>query len=117
MPFRLTAFDLVTVSPADDLLRTVIFVIPAAILAYLSLYFLRKVSLGSTIIVNPKNVPGTFRVFSGKQPLSSRLEKQGYLKSYNGPGASAFLGLLMFAVAEFLIVMIFKRVDYFFSPL
>ncbi|OGD09223.1 hypothetical protein A2397_02740 [Candidatus Amesbacteria bacterium RIFOXYB1_FULL_44_23] len=116
MLFKIIAADFITISPTDYPIRTPLFTALALLLAHYSLCFLRKVNFGSTIVVNPRNILRTFSVVSGKYNLPTKLTKQGFIKSYNGPGVSAFLGLLMFAVSEFLIVILFKRIDYTFAP-
>jgi hypothetical protein len=113
---RLINTDWVTVSPANHPLRTFFFFFPIFFFSYFSLHFLRQVNSGSTIIVCPTRFWNSFQIISGKYNLTSAQKKQGCIKSYNGPVSSAFLGLLMFAAAEFLLILLFKQPEYFFAP-
>jgi len=101
-----------TVSPADHPLRTLLTSAPVIYLAYFSLKFLRHINSGTTITFLPRNPLFTFSVRPGRAPLSVSEKKSGFLKSYNGPIGTAFLGLLFFAAAQLLLVLIFKRAEY-----
>jgi hypothetical protein len=85
-----------------------VFFFPSLIFAFYSLFFLRRVNSGSTIIVNPQKPLTTFMVVSGKISLTKSQKSQGFIISFNGPIASAFLGLLLFSASESLLVMILK---------
>jgi hypothetical protein len=106
----------VTVSPILHPVRTFIFAFPVILFSYFSLHFLRRVNSGSTIIICPARFLTSFQVVSGKANLSPTQKKQGCIKSFNGPLASALLGLFMFAAAEFLLILLFLQPNYTFSP-
>jgi hypothetical protein len=106
-----------TVSPATNPFRTFFFSFPIILFSYFSLHFLRRINSGSTIVVCPSRFWNSFQIISGKYNLTPTQKKQGCLKSYNGPFASAFLGLFMFIAAEFLLILLFKQPEYFFARL
>jgi len=112
---QLISVDWVTVSPALHIWRTFIFSFPIIFFSNLSLHFLRRVNSGSTIIVCPARIFTSFQVIPGKVGLTTAMKKQGCIRSYNGPLASAFLGLLLFASAEFLLILLFKQPVYYFK--
>jgi ABC-type arginine/histidine transport system permease subunit len=113
----LAGIEYVTVSPLLHPVRTTVLSLPVMVFAYLSLKFLKDVNAGSTIVYQPTNFIRSFSVYSGSYNLSPKQKKQGFKSSFNNSYASAFLGLLLFSVAEFLLVVIFKQPEYtFLSP-
>jgi hypothetical protein len=113
----LVGIEYVTVSPLLHPLRTIILSFPVMVFAHFSLRFLKDINAGSTIVYQPKNFIKTFTVYSGKYYLTQAQKKHGFISSFNSPYISAFLGLLIFSVAEFLLVVIFKQPEYtFISP-
>jgi hypothetical protein len=114
---QLTGVEWATVSPINHPFRTLIFFPPIVLFAYFSLHFLRKVNSGSTIIVCPARFLTTFQVLSGRHSLTRNQVKEGCIRSYNNPVASAFLGLSFFAAAEFLLILLFKQPIYYFQPI
>ena len=113
---QLMGVDWITVSPANHPLRTFVFFFPILLFSYFSLHFLHRVNSGSTIVVCPSHFWDSFRVISGKYQLTPVQKKQGLIKSYNSPLASALLGIYMLAAAELLLILLFKQPEYFFSP-
>ena len=113
---QLIGVEWVTVSPLSTPFRALFFLYPVLLFVYLSLHFFRRVNSGSTIIVQPVNFLRTLRVLPGKHTLSKAQISHGYFKSYDGPWASAFLGLFLFTAAEILIVFLFKQPVYHILP-
>src|SRR3989344_5859686 len=109
LPFP-SSVELANASPADHPLRTAFFLLPILYFAVSSLQLLRRVNSGSTFIVHPHNL-FSLRIFSGKNTVKS---KKDLMISYNGPLSTAFLGLLFFAAAEFLLVSLFLSPLYTF---
>lgn len=104
---------LVSASPLDDWPRSVFLVTTSAYLAVISLKLFRSVHSGCTLALRQSN-PFSLRIFSGKSKPSPALLKAGYRAHYNGPGLTAFLALAYFATAQFLLVIMFKRMDFIF---
>jgi hypothetical protein len=107
--------ELVNISPFAHPLRTVTFSVPILLFSFYSLCFFRRVNSGATIIVHPRKIFTTLYIVPGKAALSKDQKSAGYIKSYNGPASSAILGLLLFAAAEFLLVLLFKQAVYHLS--
>jgi hypothetical protein len=105
-----TGFELVTVSPMDHWVRSLFYVLFGSYFAVLSLKFLKSANPGVTILYHKANPFTSIKVVKGH--LKS--VPKGYVASFNGPLSTAFLGLLLFTAAQVLIVMMFKRIDYFF---
>jgi hypothetical protein len=112
---QLLSVQWITVSPFSHPWRTLIFSFPIIIFSYMSLNFLRRVSLGSTIIICSSHFPIFLKVVAGKIKLTTSQKKQGCQGSYCSPITSAFLGLLLFASAEILMIMLFMQPVYYFQ--
>jgi|SRR3990172_9299604 len=104
------SFELVNVSPMDHWFRSIFYIVFGAYFAVLSLKFLKNATPGVTLIYSPNNLFASVKVVKGK----TKSAPKGFVASYNGPLSTAFLGLLLFAAAELLLVMMFKRIDYLF---
>lgn len=103
-------FELVTVSPMDHWPRSLFYIVFASYFAVLSLKFLKSTNPGVTLLYSPKNPFTSVKVVKGR----AKSIPKGYKASFNSPISTAFLGLLLFTAAQTLLVMMFKRVDYFF---
>jgi hypothetical protein len=103
--------DLVNVSPLDDLGKLTFFILPILYLSFNSLQFFRKVSTGATIIYRRGQIL-SLRIESGRVELTKSQKAKKYVASFNGPLVSALLGLLFFAAAQFLTVILFLRAEY-----
>jgi hypothetical protein len=102
--------ELVTVSPSDHWIRSIIMISFGAYFAVLSLKFLKNVTTGVTLVYSPSNPFLSLNIVKGK----IKSVPKGHKASYNGPLSTALLGLLLFAAAQTLIVMMFKRAEYMF---
>jgi hypothetical protein len=103
-----TILDLPVSSPLEHLPRSLFSGGFAVIFALVSIQFLRAVNSGSTILIDKHNPLLSFQVREGKVTLAKSQIARGLVKSYNGPLSTAFMGLLFFAAAQFLIVLVFK---------
>ena len=101
-----------TVSPMEHWPRSVFMVFFGAYFAVISLKFFKNINSGATIALIPKSPLLTFRVIPGKTKLTQKDLKAGFVKSYNGPASTAFLGMVFFAAAQLMLVMMFKTVEY-----
>jgi hypothetical protein len=110
MPPLPKGFELITVSPLDHWPRSLFMIIFSAYFSVLSLKFLKSANPGVTILYSTKNILTSLKVLKGKLKSTPK----GYKASYNSPLSAALLGLLLFSAAEALLVMMFKRIDYFF---
>ncbi len=112
---NLIAIDFPTVSPLEHWPRSMFMIFFGAYFAVLSLKFLKNIKQGSSITVHPGDPLLSFLVLNGRVNLTKLQQKQGFIKSYNGPASTAALGLLFYFAAQIMIVMMFKTIDYTFA--
>lgn len=110
-------FYLSTVSPLNDPIRFIFTFLFGVHFFMYSLRLFRFLNSGVTIILNRHHLlvaPFSFQVQGGQVPLPPAKRNRGYIKSYNPPNATAFLGFLFFTASVILLVIMFKRVDYIY---
>ncbi len=108
--FRAVTVSFAQVTPFDHPFRTLVFAFPVVFFSVWSLQFFRHLSRGSTFLIHRSRI----QLLPGKYHLTPAQAKRGYWTSYNSPAWSAFLGFLLFTVAEILLIFLFLRPDYTF---
>ncbi len=111
LPFSV---DFPTISPSDHPFRSLYTLFFGAFFTAFSLRLLQNLRTGVTLISLPKHFYFPTRIVPGRVKLTSSQKSQGYVASYNSPFFTAVLGLLLYAAAQILIVLMFKGVDYTF---
>lgn len=89
------------------------FILPILYFSASAFVILKDVNLGSTIVYR-EGYLFSLRIYSGKINLTATQKKQKYVTSFSGPVGSALLGLLFFAAAQFLTVMLYLKPVYIF---
>lgn len=105
-------WDLITSSPLDHPGRSIFSAITAILCTILAMRLLGQVKTGVTLQAK-KSKPLPFKIHKGKVSLSKK--PKDILSSYNGPVATAILGLCLYATANFMIIIAFKTVEYYFA--
>jgi hypothetical protein len=106
---HLTEFELVTASPFSNLPKSIFAITMLIIFLVLTLRFVRYINKGVTLS-GPIPLPLPLVVRGG----DVRKKHKNRITTYVSPASTAILSLVFYFVAHFMIIVLFKTVNYTF---